>query len=53
MAPFLLCSRSSVSRIVRAYRAGSLGMGVAQDGQLSVAVRMTVFMPWLMRSRGA
>jgi transposase len=53
IAAFLLCSRSSVYRIVRAYRAGSLGIRVDPDGQLSIAVRMTVLMPWLMRSLGA
>ncbi len=40
IAAFLLCARSSVYRIVRAYRTGSLGIRVAQDGQLSLAVRM-------------
>ena len=53
IAAFLFCSRSSVYRIVRAYRAGSLGIQVDQDGQLSIAVRLTVLMPWLMRSLGA
>lgn len=53
IAAFLFCSRSSVYRIVRAYRTGSLGIRVDQDGQLSIAVRMTVFMPWLTRSIGA
>ncbi len=53
IAAFLLCARSSVYRIVRAYRTGSLGIRVDQDGQLSLAVRMTVFMPWLTRSLGA
>ena len=53
IAAFLLCSRSSVYRIVRAYRAGSLGIRIDQDGQLSIAGRMTVVMPWLMRSLGA
>jgi putative transposase len=38
---------------VRAYRAGSLGIQVDPDGQLSIATRMTVLMPWLMRSLGA
>jgi putative transposase len=53
IAAFLFCSRSSVYRIVRAYRAGSLGIRRdPADGQLSVAVRMTVLMPWLMRSLG-
>ena len=53
IATFLLCSRSSVYRIVRAYRAGSLGIRVDQDGQLSIAVRLTVLIPWLMCSLGA
>ncbi len=47
---FLLGSRASVYRIVRVYRTGSLGRRVDQDGQLSIAVRMSVFMPWRMRS---
>src|SRR5215217_5667200 len=42
IAAFLFCSRSSVYRIVRAYRTGSLGIRVDQDGQLSIAMRMTV-----------
>src|SRR5262247_3634377 len=53
IAAFLFCSRSSVYRIVRAYRTGSLGLRVDPDGQLSIAVRLTVFIPWLMRSMGA
>jgi transposase len=53
IAAFLFCSRSSVYRIVRAYRAGQLGIQIDPDGQLSVAVRMTVLMPWLLRSLGA
>ena len=53
IAAFLFCSRSSVYRIVRAYRAGCLGIQIDPDGQLSVAMRMTVLMPWLMRSLGA
>jgi transposase len=53
IAAFLFCSRSSVYRIVRAYRTGSLGIRVDQDGQLSIAMRMTVLMPWLARSLGA
>jgi putative transposase len=48
-----LCSRSSVYRIVQAYRAGCLGIQIDQDGQLAIAVRLTVFMPWLLRSLGA
>ena len=50
IAAFLLCSRSSVYRIVRAYRAGRLGLRVDPDGQPSIAVRLTVLMPWLLRS---
>jgi len=53
IAAFLFCSRSSVYRIVRAYRAGSLGIRVDPDDQLSIGVRLTVLMPWLMRSLGA
>ena len=50
IAACLFCSRSSVYRIVRAYRTGSLGIRVDPDGQRSIAMRMTVFMPWLTRS---
>ena len=53
IAAFLLCSRSSVYRIVRAYRAGSLGIRIDPDGQLSIAVQSTILMPWLTRSLGA
>ena len=53
IAAFLLCSRSSVSRIVRAYRAGRLGRRIAPDGQLSIAVQSTILRPWLPRSLGA
>jgi putative transposase len=53
IAAFLLCSRSSVYRIVRAYRTGSLGVQIDPDGQLSIAVQTTVLMPWLTRSLGA
>jgi transposase len=53
IAAFLLCSRSSVYRIMRAYRAGSLGIRIDQDGQLSIAVQATILMPWLTRSLGA
>jgi hypothetical protein len=53
IAAFLFCSRSSVYRIVRAYRAGSLGVRIDPDGQLSIAVQSTIFMPWLTRSLGA
>ena len=53
IAAFLFCSHSSVHRIVRAYRAGSLGIQLDADGQLSIAVQSTIFMPWLTRSLGA
>ena len=53
MAAFLFCSRSSVYRIVRAYRTGSLGIRLDADGQLSIAVQTRVLMPWLTRSLGA
>src|SRR4029453_15438314 len=44
---------SSVYRIVRAYRTGSLGIQVDQEGQLSIAVQSTLLMPRLTRSLGA
>lgn len=53
IAAFLFCSRSSVYRIVRAYRTGSLGISVDQEGRLAIAVQTTVLMPWLTRSLGA
>ena len=53
IAAFLFCSRSSVYRIVRADRPGSLGIHVDPDGQLSIAVQTRVLMPWLTRSLGA
>jgi putative transposase len=53
IAAFLFCSRSSVYRIVRAYRAGSLGIRIEPDGQLSIAVQSTMLMPWLTRSLSA
>ena len=53
IAAFLFCSRSRVYRMVRAYRAGSLGIRIDQDGQLSIAVRLTSLIPWLRRSLGA
>ena len=50
IAACLFCSRSSVYRIVRLYRAGKLGFTVATDGLLAAPVRTTVLMPWLKRS---
>jgi len=51
MATCLLCSRSSGYRIGRASRARRLGLQLAPDGPRSSALRLTVFMPWLRRSR--
>jgi transposase len=53
IAAFLFCSRSRVYRMVRAYRAGSLGVQIDEDGQLSIAVQSTILMPWLTRALGA
>jgi transposase len=53
IAAFLFCSRSSVYRIVHAYRTGSLGVRLDPDGRLSVAVQTSILMPWLTRSLGA
>lgn len=50
IATFLFCSRSSVYRIVRAYRQGTLGLSVDAQGQLIAPIRTTVLMPWLKRS---
>jgi hypothetical protein len=40
--PVLFCSRSSVYRIVRLYRTGTLGYTVDPDGQLAAPVRTSV-----------
>ena len=53
IAAYLFCSRSSVYRIVRADRTGSLGVRIEPDGQPSIAVQSTIFMPWLTRSLSA
>ena len=53
IAADLCCSRSSVYRIVRAYRVGPLGLPVDQEGQRVMPVRTTVLRPWLQRARGA
>src|SRR5947209_19567016 len=47
IAAFVFCSRSSLYRIVRAYRTGSLGILLDQGGQLSIRARTPVSMPWL------
>jgi transposase len=53
IAAFLFCSRSSVYRIVRLYRAGILGLTLDSSGQLAAPIRMTILMPWVKRSLGA
>lgn len=53
IAALLFGSRSSVSRIVRAYRLGSLGRRIDPAGQRSIAVQATIVLPWLTRSLGA
>jgi transposase len=50
IAAFLFCSRSSVSRIVRAYRTGTLGFRHGDQGNLLPPLRTTVLMPWLKRA---
>src|SRR5713101_8660643 len=53
IAAFLFCSRSSVYRTVRLYRAGTLGWTVDANGALGAPVRTTVLLPWMRRSLGA
>jgi transposase len=53
IAALLFCSRSSVYRIVRLYRARKLGFSVDAEGQLMAPVRTTILMPWMKRSLGA
>ena len=50
IAAVLFCSRSSVYRTVRAYRAGLLGLEPDDDGRISPPVRTTVLVPTLRRS---
>jgi transposase len=50
IAAFLFCSRSSVYRIVRAYRTGTLGLRHDDQGTLLPPVRTTVLLPWLKRA---
>jgi transposase len=50
IATFLFCSRSSVYRIVSAYRAHALGFDFADDGQLHPPARTTCLSPSLKRS---
>jgi transposase len=50
IAAFLFCSRSSVYRIVAAYRSHSLGFAFADDGCLEPPLRTTCLSPSLTRS---
>ena len=50
IAAVLFCSRSSVYRTVRAYRAGSLAWEYDDDGQLGPPVRRTMLFATLRRS---
>jgi transposase len=50
IAAFLFCSRSSVYRIVAAYRCQALGFELADDGRLLPPLRTTFLLPWVKRS---
>ena len=50
IAAVLFCSRSSVYRTVRAYRAGTLGLESDAQGRLAPPVRTTVLTRSLQRS---
>ena len=50
IAAILFCSRSSVYRTVRAYRAGTLGLEPDDQGRLLPPGRTTVLVPMLRRS---
>lgn len=50
IADVLFCSRSSVYRAVRAYRAGTLGLEPDEDGRLCPPRRTSVLVPTLRRS---
>jgi putative transposase len=50
IAAVLFCSRSSVYRTVRAYRAGLLGLAPDDKGRLQPPVRTTALVPTLRRS---
>src|SRR5438309_978255 len=53
MAAALFCARASVSRLVRADRAGTLGGTVHADGTLAAPGRPPGLRPWLRRALGA
>ena len=50
IAAFLFCSRTSVYRIVAAYRAQTLGFAFASDGTLQPPIRTTLLLPAVKRS---
>lgn len=50
IADVLFCSRSSVYRAVRAYRASTLGVEPDEEGRLSPPLRTTVLVPLVRRS---
>src|SRR5262245_14377308 len=50
IAAVLFCSRSSVYRTMRAYRAGTLGLEHDDYGQLAPPVRTTMLLPTVRRS---
>ena len=50
IAAALFCSRSSVYRIVRAYRAGTIGFEYTEDGTIGPPVRTAVLTPAVRRS---
>ena len=51
IAAVLFCSRSSVYRTMRAYRAGTLGLESDAQGRLAPPVRTTVLTPSRQRAR--
>ena len=53
IAAWLLCSRSSVYRMVWAYRAGRLGIQLDAAGQRSIAGPSPSLLPWRTRALGA
>jgi hypothetical protein len=49
IAAYVFCSRSSVYRIAKAYRAGTLELGREADGCLAPPIRTTVLAPAVRR----
>jgi transposase len=50
ISDFLMCSRSSVYRIVKAYRRGTLGLEFDEGGSVGPPVRTWVLLPWARRA---